>query len=104
MPVSSHSSLPSRSYDRTFCVPAVMISVRLAFSHTNGVVQLLPSSRAVRQISAPVFLSYAATNDLSSLSLTMTMRSRWRTGEPAGHHPLRTLNGPIGFDHNGFPV
>src|SRR6266850_5472173 len=103
MPVSSHSSLPSRSYDRTFCVPAVTISVRVPFSHTNGVVQLLPSARAVRQSSLPLFLSYAAMNDLSSLSLTTITRSRWSTGDPAAHQPLRTLNGPIGFDHNGFP-
>jgi len=36
--------------------PAVTISVRRSFSHTNGEVQLLPSSRGTRQISAPVAL------------------------------------------------
>jgi hypothetical protein len=38
-------------------VPAVTISIRFVFSQMNGVVQLLPSSRAVRQTSVPLFLS-----------------------------------------------
>src|SRR6266508_2862655 len=104
MPVSVHNNLPLRSYDRTFCVPAVTISVRSSFSQTNGVVQLLPSSRSVRQISSPVFLSYAAMNDRSSLSLTMYSRSRCKTGELADHHPVRTLNGPIGFVQSALPL
>ena len=71
IPVSVHSNLPFRSYERTFCDPDVTISVLSAFSQMKGVVQLLPSSRLVLQISSPVRLSYAAMNDRSSLSLTM---------------------------------
>src|SRR5437868_1686072 len=46
-PLSSHSSLPSRLYERTLSAPAVTISVRSAFSHTKGVDQLVPSSRGM---------------------------------------------------------
>jgi hypothetical protein len=35
-------------------VPVVTISVRSLFSHTSGVVQLLPSSRFTFHTSAPV--------------------------------------------------
>ena len=39
MPASSQSSLPFVSYERTFLVPVVTISVRRSFCHTNGVDQ-----------------------------------------------------------------
>src|ERR1700730_4596985 len=103
MPASSQSSLPSRSYERTRSVPAVTISVRRSFFHTNGVVQLLPSFRSARHTSAPVTVLNAAMNDWSSLSLTMYTRSPWTTGDAAGPNPLRTLMAPIGFDQRGFP-
>src|SRR5262245_27085935 len=68
MPESSQRSRPSKSYDRTLRRPAVTISVRRSFSHTNGVDQFSASSRLTRQISLPVFLSYAAMNDSVALS------------------------------------
>ena len=72
MPVSCHSSFPCVSYDRTPLLPVVTISVRRSFCHTNGVDQFEPSaSRSVRHNSSPLFASNAATNDRSSLSLTM---------------------------------
>src|ERR1700730_5039571 len=70
MPLSCHSSFPSRSYERTLTVPAVTISVRNAFSHTSGVDQLPRSSRLTLQASAPVRLSNATRNDCVVLSLT----------------------------------
>src|SRR5262245_37411786 len=56
-PDISQSSLPSRSYERSLREPLVTISVRTPFSHTNGVDQLLPSSRSTRQSSRPVLAS-----------------------------------------------
>src|SRR4026209_1639406 len=75
MPASSHSSAPSRPYDRTPLVPAVTISVRLSFFHTNGVTQFVPVGRSTRHISSPLAVLNAAMNDRSSLSLTMNRRS-----------------------------
>ena len=72
MPWISHSRLPSRSYERTPCVPAVTISVRSSFSQTNGVAQFWPrSSRSTRQTSAPVSRSRATMNERITLSFTM---------------------------------
>src|SRR5262245_60224721 len=104
MPASSHSSVPSSEYERIFFVPFVMISVRCAFSQTNGDAQLLASSRLMRQSSLPFAVLYAAMNDSSSLSLTMTMRSLASTGEAELPQPVRVLRGVIGFDHTGLPV
>ena len=72
MPDSSHSKVPFKSYDRTFLLPVVTISVRTSLRQTNGVDQFEASpSRWVRQSSFPVRASNAAMNDCSSLSLTM---------------------------------
>src|SRR5436309_15006001 len=70
MPLSSHFCVPDRSYDRTFRLPVVTISVPDWCSHMNGVDQLLPSSRGTRQATRPVRLSYAVMDDRSSWSLT----------------------------------
>ena len=59
MPFSHQSRLPSRSYARTLPVPGVTISVRIAFFQTNGVDQLLFSSRETRQTTLPVLASRA---------------------------------------------
>ena len=70
VPLSSHFCLPDRSYERTLRLPVVTISAPESCSHTNGVDQLLPSSRGTRQATLPVRLSYAVIDDRSSLSLT----------------------------------
>src|SRR5205085_12439387 len=54
IPPNSHSTFPSRSYERTFPLPQVTISVRVPFSQTNGVAQLLFSARSTFQTSFPV--------------------------------------------------
>src|SRR5438445_11047318 len=98
MPLSSHSCLPSSEYERTLSVPAVTISVRSACSHTNGVDQLLASSRSTRQISWPVRESQAATHELVSLSFTTEIRPLWGSGEAALPCPFRVVSGDIAFD------
>src|SRR5262245_9511254 len=56
-PDISHSALPFKSYDRNFRDPVVTISVRRSFSQTNGLDQLLPSSRSMRHSSRPILAS-----------------------------------------------
>jgi hypothetical protein len=48
MPASSQSRRPLVSYERTFFVPVVTISVRRSFCQTNGVAQFDASPSAVR--------------------------------------------------------
>ena len=83
MPDSSQSSLPSRSYERTFRRPDVTISVRSSFSQMNGVDQFSTSSRFTRQISLPVRLSKAAMNESVALSWTTKTRSPCSAGDAA---------------------
>jgi hypothetical protein len=60
------------SYERTFLVPVVTISVRRPVCQMNGDDQFDASpGRSVRHSSAPVRASKAAMNDRSSLSLTI---------------------------------
>jgi hypothetical protein len=72
MPASSQSRRPLVSYERTFFVPVVTISVRRSLCQTKGVAQFDASpSRSVRHTCAPVRASKAAMNERSSLSFTM---------------------------------
>src|ERR1700740_2566019 len=87
MPPSSQSSFPSRSYERPLLTPQVMISVRFSFSQTNGVDQLLFSSRSTVQISLPVFLSSAVRNECFSLSLRNKHRAPGSEGAAAVPQP-----------------
>ena len=70
IPWSDQRSFPSVSYDRTFPVPAVTISVRSGVTQTKGVDQLLFSSRSLFQISAPVAALRATISEASWLSST----------------------------------
>src|SRR5438128_8380580 len=63
IPESSHSSLPSRSYDRTLPLADTTSSVRRSFSQMYGVDQVAPfvfSSRFIVHTGSPVFASNAA--------------------------------------------
>ena len=82
-PLSSQSTLPSRSYERTFSRPNVTSSVLSPDSQTKGVAQVVGSSRSTRQISLPVALSRATRYDWSSLSLTMYSRPSCSAGDEA---------------------
>ena len=57
--LSSQSTFPSRSYERSLFLPIVMISMRPPLSQTKGVDQVVGSSRSTRQISFPVAFSSA---------------------------------------------
>src|SRR5437870_13389774 len=105
MPLISQSSLPLVSYDRTFLLPVVTISARRSLCHTNGVDQFdFSPSRSVRHSSLPVRASNAATNDRSSLSLTMYRRPLSRTGDEADPQPVRIFGAVIGLGHTGLPL
>src|SRR5262249_51688775 len=99
IPSSSQSNLPSRSYERTLPDPAATNSVRFSFSHTNGVDQLLFSSRFTFHNSSPVFAFRQSKYESFSLSLTMNRRSLCNAGEAAG--PQLNLMGMASnfFDH-----
>ena len=84
MPRSSQSTLPSRSYDRTFCRAVTTISVRSWFAQTNGVDQFSVSSRTTRHNCSPLSASNAVKNDSVVLSLTTYSRPPCSTGEAAG--------------------
>src|SRR6202163_3278745 len=71
IPASSQSWLPFVSYERTFLLDVVTISVRSLFCQTNGVDQFDLSSRGTRHSSLPVRASYAARKDFASVSLTI---------------------------------
>src|SRR5437773_3724265 len=103
IPAHSHSSFPSRSYERILFVPAVINSVRLSFSHTNGVDQLVFSSRFTRQIWSPVSALRQRRYEPFSLSLTINKRSLWRAGDDAV--PQLNLVGTESnfFDQTGLP-
>src|SRR5262245_9100141 len=103
IPSRSQSSLPSRPYARTRLVPLVISSVRCVFSQTNGVAQLLFSSRSARPISCPALSSNATRHDFSSLSFTTYRRFLWSTGEAAVPQPFLILKLPHFFDHSSLP-
>ena len=72
MPVTRHSSFPSRPYEVIIPWPVVTISVRRAFFQMNGVVHddfgRPVWARGVRHNSAPVLASSAVRYDSASLS------------------------------------
>src|SRR5689334_11705333 len=103
MPPSSHSTFPSRSYERILLRPAVTISVRRSFFQMYGVAQVVGSSRCCRQISRPVSLSSARMYEFCSLSLTIYSRPSCSTGEDAVPYPQLVSTGGHSLVHKSLP-